>query len=537
VLWQHVFPQMTEGYHNLTVRAADISDNWNTSIIEIIVDLNRPDLSVTLEFNNATEIPWDDDKGGYFVRDRDIALNGTYGDNYAHVGDIIIRINGVVKFIFPSQWGTIWHPMELKQGINTIIIDATDTAGNRAVQRLYISLDSHPPTMYIYNPLDGQMTANETMFVTGLTEPITRLDIMVQSSIGTNTYRTMSLSDGTISYPVQLFENIQKVIVIATDSAGNPTSFDINVILDTTPPDFIINRPSEGYDVTDETRYLITGTMTYEPDARVFIGGQEVVNTGVFQRELVLQEGENIIDIVAIDKVDNSNTKYVTIIRDTVPPVLEVIEPVGDYLITNNPTISFRGFVEGATGVVIVHKSIHLPAELLAGTWELGEWKYDLELGPQDLEQDIEVIAFDLAENEDLRSIHVRLDIVPPPLQIDDVRDNVDTPFVWINGTTDEGIPFVTVQSVPYAVVDGVFEIQWSLAAGANNLVVEIQDEAGNIATKDVPVTYTPIKPPVIEVDDDPGLDWLGIVGIGILLMAIVILVTAVFVVSSRRRR
>ncbi|MCK5415492.1 MAG: hypothetical protein KAJ35_08935, partial [Thermoplasmata archaeon] len=113
----------------------------------------------------------------------------------------------------------------------------------------------------------------------------------------------------------------------------------------------------------------------------------------------------------------------------------------------------------------------------------------------------------------------------------------VDTPFVWINGTTDEGIPFVTVQAVPYAVVDGVFEIQWSLASGVNDLVVEIQDEAGNIATKDVPVTYTPIKQPTIEVEGDPGLDWLGIVGIGILLMAIVILVTAVFVVSSRRRR
>ena len=537
VLWQHIFPQMTEGYHNLTVRAADISDNWNISIIEIIVDLQRPDLFVELEYNNATKIPWDDEKGGFFVRDKEIAINGTYGDNYAHLGEVIIRINGVTKFIFPSQWGTIWHPMELKQGINTIIIDATDTAGNRAVQRLYISLDSHPPTMYIYHPLDGQMTSNETMFVTGLTEPTTRLDIVVQSSMGTNNYRTMSQSDGTISYPVKLFENIQKVLVKATDSAGNPTTFDINVILDTTPPDFIINRPSDGYDVTEETRYLITGTMTYEPDARVFIGGQEVINTGVFQREVVLQEGENIIDIVAIDKVDNRNTKYVTIIRDTVPPILEVIEPEGDFLITNNPTISFRGNVWGATGVVIVHKSIHLPAELLDGTWELGEWKYDLELGPQDLEQDIEVIAFDLAENEDIRSIHVRLDIVPPPLQMDDVPEDVDTPFVWINGTTDEGIPFVTVQGVPYAVVDGVFEIQWSLAADLNNLVVAVQDEAGNIANKDVPVIYNAPEPPKPPVESDDELDWLAIVGIGILLVAIVILVTAVFVVSSRRRR
>jgi len=437
VLWQHVFPGMSEGFHNMSVRSADLSGNWNTSTIEIIVDLTRPELFVELEYLNATKIPYDAEKGGYFVRDKEIAINGTYSDNYAHLGEVIIRINGVPKYIFPSQWGKIYERIELKQGINTIIVDATDTATNRQVSKLYVSLDSFPPTMYIYNPLDNQMTANQTLIVTGLTEPITRLDIIVQASAGTNTYQTMSSTEGTFFYPVTLFEGIQKVLVTAQDSAGNPTVIDLNVILDTTPPDFIINQPPDAYTVTKLTRYTIVGTMTYEPDARIIIGGQEVVNTGVFQREVVLQEGENIIDIVAIDKVDNRNTKYVTIVRDTVPPVLEVTRPEGDYLITNEQTISFGGHVEGSVGVVIVHKSIRLPAELVDGTWESGEWRYDLELGPQDLEQDVQVIAFDLADNEDIMSVHVRLDIVPPSLSIDPVPGVVDTPFVWINGSTE----------------------------------------------------------------------------------------------------
>jgi hypothetical protein len=537
VLWQHVFPGMTEGFHNLSVRSADMSGNWNTSTIEIIVDLTKPALFVELEYLNATKIPYDTEKGGYFVRDKEIAINGTYSDNYAHLGEVIIRINGVPKYIFPSQWGKIYERIELKQGINTIIVDATDTATNRQSAKLYVSLDSFPPTMYIYEPLDGHMTANQTLIVTGLTEPITRLDIIVQASAGTNTYQTMSSLAGTFAFPVTLFEGIQKVVVTAADSAGNPTVIDLNVILDTTPPDFIINQPPEANIVTKLTRYTIVGTMTFTPDARIIIGGQEVPNTGVFQREVVLQEGANVIDIVAIDKVGNEKTKYVTIVRDTVPPVLVVSEPEGDYLITNHQTITFGGHVEGSTGVVIVHKSIRLPAGLVDGTWEAGEWRYDLELGPQDLEQDILVIASDLAKNEDIMSIHVRLDIVPPSLAMDNTPETVTTPFVWINGSTDTGIAFVFVQGVAYAVVNGVFEIQWSLAAGENNLLVEVIDEAGNPATDTVTVTYVPPKPPKIIVDDQPGLDWLSVAGIAILLVAIVILVTALFVVYSRRRR
>jgi hypothetical protein len=537
VLWQHVFPGMTEGYHNISVRAADLSGNWNTSNIEIIVDLTKPDLTVQLEFLNATLIPYDATKGGYFVRDKEIAINGTYDDNYAGLGEVIIRINGVPKFIFPSQWGKIYERIELKQGINTLIVDATDTAGNRQERRLYVSLDSYPPTMYIYNPLEGQMTAEQELTVTGLTEPLTLLEIIVQASAGTNTYETRSTADGTFAYPVALFEGIQKVLVTATDSAGNPSLIDINVILDTTPPDFIINQPPEDYVVTKDTRYTIVGTMTREPIADIYINGQWVENPGVFQREVVLQEGENVIEIKAIDMVGNENVKYVTIVRDTVEPELELTAPEVDDIITNNPTVSFRGYVEGSTGVVIIHKSIRLPAELVTGTWESGEWKYDLELGPQDLEQDVEVEAFDLAENTDVSIIHIRLDIVPPSLAVEEPPETVTTPFVWINGTTDEGVAEVFVEGVSYAVTEGAFKIQWSLAAGENELLVEVYDEAGNRAESKVNTYYDP--PEQVVIDDGGGdeTDWLTVMGIGILLAAIIILVTALFIVQSRRRR
>jgi hypothetical protein len=147
------------------------------------------------------------------------------------------------------------------------------------------------------------------------------------------------------------------------------------------------------------------------------------------------------------------------------------------------------------------------------------------------------VEAFDLAENTDVSIIHIRLDIVPPSLAVENVPEEVTTPFVWINGTTDTGVAEVFVEGVSYAVTEGAFKIQWSLAAGENNLVVEVYDEAGNRAESKVNTYYDPPAPPPPPTDGGDETNWLSVMGIGILLAAIIILVTALFIVQSRRRR
>ncbi len=190
-------------------------------------------------------------------------------------------------------------------------------------------------------------------------------------------------------------------------------------------------------------------------------------------------------------------------------------------------------------GVDIVHKSIHFPATLVDGDWDTGGvWEYDLELGPQDLEQDIEVIAYDPAKNEATHTVAIRLDIVPPSLHIDAVPSEVTTAFVWINGTTDAGIPSVLVQSQPYPVENGVFTIQWSLVAGENQINVTVQDEAGNTQRDIVTTTYDYTPPPQPDdIEPSTGLTTSTTLGIAILLMAIVIMVVVLFVTRQRGRR
>ena len=162
---------------------------------------------------------------------------------------------------------------------------------------------------------------------------------------------------------------------------------------------------------------------------------------------------------------------------------------------------------------------------------------YDLELGPQDLDQYIVIKAFDEAGNEVIVTIHVFLDIVNPALHVDTVPQEVDIALLNINGTTDVNIQTVTVQGVEFPVIDGEFDIVWSLAAGDNIITVLVHDEAGNSATETLEVTYNYVAPPTPPRpgEEDEGLS--SVYGIALLIAAITIVATAFIVTRQRTQR
>ncbi len=546
VLWTNIFkfkdlPKMNlsaEGAHTLSVRSKDISGNWNQSTISIVVDLTDPELTARLEFLDGTPIPYDPVKGGYFVRDKEIALNGTYSDNFSPDRDVIIRVNGVPEWIPQSMLGRIYKRVRPDQGINTYIIDATDQAGRRTSVRLYVSLDSYAPTMYIYSPLQGERTGDSIMTITGLTEPDTVLQVLVTAVAGERSYDAISEDTGKFAIDVELFEGIQKIIVTAIDSAGNPTQVSRDVTLKTDPPDFVVNQPPRSPFLTKEVKYTIIGTMTKDPDSDVYIDDQKVLNTGVFKRTLVLQEGENLVTIKAIDKVGNEKVKYVTIVRDTVKPSLTVLTPEGDYLLTRENSVLFTGTSKVAKEVVVVHKGQENLASIVSGTWATSAtWTYTLLLEAEDLDQIVEVKARDEAGNEVVHSVQIVYDVIPPLLSLDStIPTVVEQPKVEIAGETDETILTVYVNDIAFAVTGGEFRIVWPLVAGLNNITVSVMDDAGNPTERTLQITYNQPKPPVVR-QDTGGWEISTVFGWILIVAAITIIVTAFIVTGQRTSR
>jgi hypothetical protein len=542
VIWQILFGGMKEGEHLLTVRAADLSGNWNTSNASIIVDLTSPVLDVHMEYTDARDVPFNETRKGYFVRADSIIINGTYSDNFAELREIEIRFNGVREVIFLSRLGTLYREIELIEGFNTIIVDAIDVAGNRQIVEFFITQDSNAPTIYVYSPRQNEAVGDANIDVDGLTEPNTKVEVRVESTSGTNMYSATSDEHGAFMIPVELFEGFQKVLVTAIDPSLNQNQTYRDVILDTIAPDFVINNPPTNDIITKESRIEIICTMLPGGlDSITSIGGQEIPNEGVFKRWIVLQEGPNVIEIVAIDPVGNEQAKVVNIVRDTVKPVLTVTLPEGDYLLTNTPLVRFEGQVEGADptgGVVIVHKSIDFTATLVSGAWEdMASWSYDLELGPQDLEQYIDVKAFDQAGNEIIQIYHIVYDEIAPVLRLDDIPSETETSVLTINGSTDVSISTIYVEGNPFPVIDGEFGIAWPLSEGNNTLMVEVHDEADNSASKSLSITYNP--PRITDGGGGGGgeEDNFSQLVAWILILAAITLIGTAFVVSRSRTR
>ncbi len=351
------------------------------------------------------------------------------------------------------------------------------------------------------------MTNNATVHVTGTAVNASYLAVLVQSSQGEyNTTGELS-PEGEFNITVELGVGWNRVTVYVSENpildliSGNMTDVTIvtrDVIVDLTPPVLEIRHPKDWPTYTRETRILITGFYDMDPN------NPANKERGIFQREVILLVGENKIDIRFVDKAGNEAVEWVYVIADWTPPTVFIEKPWPDPFFTNNSNVEFQGTAGlGAVRVQLVHRDQVYNVTAIEGDMDIcATWQFVLKLGPFDLEHKVSVIAYDRAGNEARDEVDVIYDIVPPTIDLEDTTVGTQAPFVWINGTVDEdGINVVYFNGVMYAIIDRVFEVQWCIDTGYNNIVVEVWDRAGNAASEDVVVFYSRDRP-LLEVHE-----------------------------------
>jgi flagellar hook assembly protein FlgD len=178
-------------------------------------------------------------------------------------------------------------------------------------------VDSVPPTLRLANLDELSRVREANLTVEGLTDP----DAVVQVE-GDPTVIPVD-AEGRFTLKQQLLEGSNVIEVTATDPAGNVATVAREVILVTKPPEVVIDNPVNGY-WTNENLLNITGVVP--AGASLKVNGQEatVNEDGTFEREVILQEGDNIISVAATDDVGNISSKDIIIHRKTTPPDLSV---------------------------------------------------------------------------------------------------------------------------------------------------------------------------------------------------------------------
>lgn len=280
-------------------------------------------------------------------------------------------------------------------------------------QNANVTVDTLPPTLRLANLDEVTRVRDANLTIEGLTDPNTVIQLSGDPSV------IPVDAEGRFTIKQQLLEGSNAVEVVATDSAGNVATMAREVILVTEPPEVAIVSPENGA-WTNENLITVAGAVPAGTQLRV--NGQEaaVTDTGEFNREVILQEGENVLRLEAIDDVGNVTSQEMIVRRKTTPPLLSVNIEEGE--VFQQSEIKIIGKTDPGTVVSIGGQTIAVSS--------LGEFQTTVNLlNGANL---LDVVAQDQAGNTTQLQRRVSFRITPPESELARVARNLPDLSIYL---------------------------------------------------------------------------------------------------------
>lgn len=265
-----------EGVHEICfgLKGSDGIEHWSQATITL--DLTPPTLVVTNLPSGSTERPIVQIQG--YATERLAALTfdviNTVGTLTNAPGFVIGQFFDTNSFQFTTNWFQCFD-VGLANGTNTIVIRATDIAGNVATTNLLyvldISGDTNPPTIKLIWPLDGMHLSGTNFTARGTLDDETAQIIaeIVDASGATNRV------DGSVERNGQfwvdelpLSAGTNHLVLTALDAAGNFTTTNLSLIKSAV--ELVINPIDENQ--LNRNTVTINGTVS-DASFEVWING------------------------------------------------------------------------------------------------------------------------------------------------------------------------------------------------------------------------------------------------------------------------
>ena len=189
---------------------------------------------------------------------------------------------------------------------------------------------------------------------------------------------------------------------------------------------------------------------------------------------------------------DSNGEEIVGVARDTLPPAPPLIDPLPEA--TNSTILEVVGEAEVSSEL-----SLFLNGEIIKKivVGESGAFRVsDINLSEGD--NNIYAVAEDMAGNKSQESVRqtIVLDKEPPKLDVDFPENNQsfsgDKREIVIKGKTEDSAVITINEREVVVDLDGGFEASYSLADGANSIIIIAKDKAGNQSKKELVVNYRP---------------------------------------------
>jgi flagellar hook assembly protein FlgD len=253
--------------------------------------------------------------------------------------------------------------------------------------------------------------------------------------------------------------------------------------LDTQPPTVQLANLPEGMNV-NTPNLQIEGVT--EPGAMIWLNGtaqpQRVDNVGRFTFPLKLTDGNNNIDLQAIDPAGNVARVQRSIVLVTQPPDITILRPLENEW-TNQQMVTIEGNTRAGATLTINQQPVRVEQD--------GSFRYELILNQGD--NSLRFVATDAVGNVASldRVVHLKTGAMPIQVNVQDGAVIGDA-NLQLTGKVEPG-SLVTVNGVAVPVnAFGDFQTTTSLLSGDNTIAIEARDLAGNVTTLARRVTYEP---------------------------------------------
>ncbi|WP_090870001.1 S8 family peptidase [Oceanobacillus limi] len=208
----------------------------------------------------------------------------------------------------------------------------------------------------IQSPADGEITNDSNVTVEGTASPSTTVNLLNNGEeVG-----TAEIGDnGEFAFDVELSEGTNEftAVSIVNDEEASQSET-VAVTLDTQAPELTIDQPTDG-DKTNRETVTVEGTIADDHLDTVTVNGQQAsVNDGTYSKRIILDEGENVIEVVASDLAGNESTETVTVEADYTAPEIENVTPTEDQNLETGESVQIE--FESEEGLRATF-AIHMP--------------------------------------------------------------------------------------------------------------------------------------------------------------------------------
>ncbi len=268
------------------------------------------------------------------------------------VGATPVGVAGDGSFL--AEWDVV-------EGLNAIILQATDLAGNTASRSIAVTLDTVAPKFTTLSPPDGAIVETGGIAITGSVDESS--DIVLtsngapQASAGQAFRFDVTLAPGTNNFQIS-----------ATDKAGNSSrkSMSVTYVPVMVNVTVTVEAPVDGATATTES-VVVRGVFTGPPNTTVTVNGVAATLSGqAFSAMVVLDLGFNAIGVVANAPSGASAVAYVVVTREDDAPA---------------PTITFHSPANGETFVAPANIAVMVSATSADGSFAWVEVRNDSPTG------------------------------------------------------------------------------------------------------------------------------------------------------------